>query len=295
MVTKTFEGIFPYLVTPLDESYHLKEDVLAQLVEHLIGRGIHGVTPLGSNGEAPYLNWDTKKRVIETVVQTVSKRIPVIGGVCNISTPAAVYEAIETEKLGVDGILIMMPSYFPLDNQQVIGHFRAVAHAVSCPVVLYTNPKFQTWDFSIESLKELIEEPNIQYLKDASGNIGKLMSIVTTFGNRLKIFSSTASIPLFTFLIGGVGWMSGPACIIPTQSIDLYEAAKHKRWEEAVTIQEKILPIHVAFQKYSLAAAIKAGLKMQGFAVGDPIPPQKQLSSEELKSLEKMLRDIGAL
>ena len=116
-----------------------------------------------------------------------------------------------------------------------------MARAVSCPVTLYTNPKFQNWDFSVEALKELAEEPNIQYLKDASGNVGKLMSIVTTLGDRIKLFSDTSSVPLFVFLIGGVGWMSGPACVIPEQSIALYETARQGRWEEAAATSEKAM------------------------------------------------------
>jgi 4-hydroxy-tetrahydrodipicolinate synthase len=218
-----------------------------------------------------------------------------VAGVCNTSTHAAVREAVETEKLGVDGILTMMPGYFPLKDQQVVAHFRAIAKAVSCPITLYTNPKFQTWDFTVEALKQLTEEPNILYLKDASGDVGKIMSIVTTLGPRIRIFSDTSSVPLFMFLIGGVGWMSGPACVIPVQSIELYEAAHQKRWEEAAELQKKQWPLNVAFQRFSLSACVKAGLEMQGFPVGPPLPPQKQLDAEGRRTVEGILRSIGAL
>ncbi len=295
MNSHTFTGIFPYLVTPLTKTGELKENTLVDLVNHLIHKGVHGLTPLGSTGEAPYLNWKIKRKTVEIVMQAAKGRVPVIAGVCNTSTSGAVHEAIKIEKLGVDAILVMMPSYFPLNDNQVVTHFRDIARSVSCPIVLYTNPKFQTWDFSVEALQRLAEEPNIQYLKDASGDVGKLMSIVTTLGDRIKLFSDTSSIPLFVFLIGGVGWMSGPACVIPEQSIALYEAAKQGKWQEATNIQKKLWPLHVAFQKYSLAACIKAGLEMQGFPVGFPVPPQKQLSLEEHNILEKILRDIGAL
>jgi 4-hydroxy-tetrahydrodipicolinate synthase len=295
MSKSEFRGIFPYLVTPLDEKGRLKERVLADLVDHLIRKGVHGLTPLGSTGEAPYLDWETKRRTIEVVVESTAGRVPVVAGVCNTSTHGAVREAVETEKLGVDGILTLMPSYFPLNDEQVVGHFRAIAKAVSCTITLYTNAKFQTWDFTLEALKRLTEEPNIMYLKDASGNVGKIMSIVTTLGDRLKIFSDTSSVPLFMFLIGGVGWMSGPACVIPVQSIALYEAARQKRWEEAVELQKKQWPLNVAFQRFSLSACVKAGLEMQGFPVGPPMPPQKPLDAEGRRAVESILRSIGAL
>ncbi|MHB8091576.1 MAG: dihydrodipicolinate synthase family protein [Syntrophales bacterium] len=295
MANKEFFGIFPYLVTPLDEQGRLKEQVLADLVDHLIRQGVHGVTPLGSTGEAPYLDWATRKRTVEVVMSATAGRVPVVAGICSTSTQGAIQEAEEVEKLGVDGILTMMPSYFPLADAQVVGHFRAIARSVSCPIVLYTNPKFQTWDFTVEALRQLAEEPNIQYLKDASGNVGKLVSLVSTLGSRIKIFSDTSSVPLFMFLIGGVGWMSGPACVIPKQSIELYETARQKRWDEAALLQIKQWPLNLAFQKFTLSACVKAGLEMQGFPVGPPLPPQKQLNAEERKALEKILRDLGVL
>ncbi len=296
MPGKEFSGIFPYLVTPLDESGSLKEDVLRDLVNHLISKGVHGLTPLGSTGEGAYLDWPTKKRVVEVAVEAAGGRVPVIAGVNNMTTHGAVYEAVETERIGADGILVVLPSYFPVNDQnQVVDHFRTVARAVSCPVTLYTNPKFAMWDFTVDTLRKLSEESNIGYLKDASGNIGKLMSIVTALGNRLKIFSATAHVPVFVLMLGGVGWMAGPACLIPEQSIALYELACQKRWEEALELQKKLWPLNVAFQRYSLAACVKAGLEMQGFPVGSPLPPQQQLDEEGQRVVSQILTTIGVL
>ena len=290
-----FAGIFPYLVTPLNDKGRLKESVLADLVDHLIRKGVHGLTPLGSTGEGAYLDWPTKKRAVEVVVKAARGRVPVVAGVNNLTTHAAALEASETEHIGVDGILVVLPTYFPIVDEQVVAHFRAVARAVSCPVTLYTNPKFAMWDFTVDTLKQLADESNIGYLKDASGNIGKLMSIITALGGRFKIFSASAHVPLFVFMLGGVGWMAGPACLIPEQSIALYEAARQKRWEEAVALQKKLWPLNVAFQRYSLAACVKAGLEMQGFPVGFRLPPQRQLGREGQKVVQKILIDIGAL
>lgn len=295
MKTERLAGIFPYLVTPLDGKGRLKENVLADLVEHLIRKGVHGLTPLGSTGEGAYLDWPTKKRAVEVVVKAAGGRVPVVAGVNNLTTHGAIFEASETERIGVDGILVVLPTYFPVIEEQVVAHFRAVARAVSCSITLYTNPKFAMWDFTVNTLKELVQEANIGYLKDASGNIGKLMSIITALGDRFGIFSASAHVPLFVFMLGGVGWMAGPACLIPEQSIALYEAAREKRWDEALALQKKLWPLNVAFQRYSLAACVKAGLEMQGFAVGPPLRPQKQLDRQGRKVVRKVLEDIGGL
>ena len=295
MTEKEFSGIFPYLVTPIDQSGDLREDVLRDLVNHLISKGVHGLTPLGSTGEGAYFPWEVKKRVIEVVVQTTAGRIPIIAGVNEMTTNGAVKQAIETERTGVDGILVILPTYFPLADQHVAEHFRTVARAVSCPVTLYTNPKFSRWDFTIPMLEELAQEPNILYLKDASGNTGKLLSIIDALGDRIKIFSASAHIPLFVFMMGGIGWMAGPACLIPDHCVRLYELAQGKKWEDALVLQKTLWSLNVAFQKYSLAACVKAGLEMQGFPVGSPLPPQRQLDEEGKRIVSQILTTIGVL
>lgn len=295
MSKKEFAGIFPYLVTPIDPSGNLKEDVLSDLVNHLISKGVHGLTPLGSTGEGAYFPWEVKKRVVDVVVKAANGRVPVIAGVNEMTTHGAVTQAIETERAGADGILVVLPTYFPLADKQVVEHFRAIARAVSCPVTLYTNPKFAKWDFTIPMLEELAEEPNIRYLKDASGNTGKLLSIVNTLQGRIKIFSASAHVPVFVFMIGGVGWMAGPACLIPEQCVHLFTLAREKRWEEAFELQKILWSLNIAFQKYSLASCVKAGLEMQGFPVGSPLPPQRQLDEEGKKVVSQILTNIGLL
>ena len=89
--------------------------------------------------------------------------------------------------------------------------------------------------------------------------------------------------------------MAGPACLIPKQSIALYELACQKRWEEALELQKKLWPLNVAFQRYSLAACVKAGLEMQGFPVGPPLPPQQQLDEEGKRVVSQILTNIGVL
>ena len=290
-----FSGIFPYLVTPVDNAGNLKEDVLRDLVNHLISKGVHGLTPLGSTGEGAYFPWELKKRVIEVVVEAAAGRVPVIAGVNEVTTAGAVKQASQTERIGADGILVVLPTYFPLGDQQVVEHFRDVARAVSCPVTLYTNPKFSMWDFTIPMLEELANEPNIRYLKDASGNTGKLLSIVNALQHRIKIFSASAHIPLFVFMMGGVGWMAGPACLIPEQCVALYKLAQEKDWEKALELQKRLWALNVAFQRYSLAACVKAGLEMQGFPVGPPMLPQRQLDEKGKKVVSQILIDMGAL
>ena len=94
-------------------------------------------------------------------------------------------------------------------------------------------------------------------------------------------------------LIGGVGWMAGPACIVPKQSVALYDLCKAHRWDEAMALQSRLWRFNEAFARYNLAACIKAGLSIQGYDVGDPLAPQAALTADERRVIESLLREIG--
>jgi 4-hydroxy-tetrahydrodipicolinate synthase len=142
-------------------------------------------------------------------------------------------------------------------------------------------------------IARLAAHPRIAYIKDASTNTGRLLSIMNRCGDAIGVFSASAHIPAAVMLIGGVGWMAGPACIIPRQSVELYNLCKRKRWDEALTLQRRLWRINEAFARYNLAACIKAGLAIQGYEVGDPVPPQAALTADERKAVEAVLREVG--
>ena len=107
------------------------------------------------------------------------------------------------------------------------------------------------------------------------------------------MFSASAHIPAAVMLIGGVGWMAGPACLVPRQSVELYNLCKAACWDDALALQRKLWRLNEAFARYNLAACIKAGLAIQGYNVGDPVPPQAALTADERKAVEAVLRDLG--
>jgi 4-hydroxy-tetrahydrodipicolinate synthase len=286
-------GVFPYLVSPTAPDGAIKTDVLAKLCDDLIKAGVHGLTPLGSTGEFAYLGAAQRTTVVKATVEAAAKRVPVIAGVASTSTADAVAQAKSYQALGADGILAILEAYFPVKDAQVEAYFRAIADAVDIPVVIYTNPNFQRSDLTLDVIARLAEHPRIVGIKDASNNTGRLLSIINRCGDKLEVFSASAHIPAAVMLIGGKGWMAGPACIVPRESVRLYELCKAGRWDEAVVLQRKLWRVNEVFARFNLAACIKAGLEMQGYAVGDPVPPQTPLTAEERKVVEGVLREVG--
>ncbi len=284
-------GVFPYLVSPIDAQGRILGDVLGKLSDDLIKAGVHGLTPLGSTGEFAYLDRAQRAAVVKATIEAADKRVPVIAGVASTSIADAVAQAKDYQKLGADGILAICEAYFPLKDAQVEAYFRAIADAVDIPTVLYTNPNFQRSDLTLDVIARLSEHPRIRYIKDASTNTGRLLSIMNR-APKMKVFSASAHIPAAVMLIGGVGWMAGPACIVPRQSVKLYELCKAQKWTEAMTLQRELWRINEAFARFNLAACIKAGLQIQGYEVGDPVPPQAALSAEDRKVVEGILSSL---
>jgi 4-hydroxy-tetrahydrodipicolinate synthase len=289
-----FHGVFPYLVSPIDADGRVRENVLVRLTGDLIAAGVHGLTPLGSTGEFAYLNTEQRAVIVRTTIEAAAGRVPVVAGVAATSTADAVAQARRYNELGADGILAILESYFPLKDTQVEDYFRAIADAVDVPVVLYTNPQFQRTDLSLDVIARLAAHPRIRYIKDASTNTGRLLSIMNRC-DGLKVFSASAHIPACVMLIGGVGWMAGPACIIPRQSVKLYELCRAGRWPEAMDLQRELWRINEVFARFNLAACIKAALQLQGYDVGDPVPPQVSLGADERRIVAAALEKTAAL
>lgn len=295
MTDREFHGVFPYLVSPMDDTGEVKSEVLARLCDDLIDAGVHGLTPLGSTGEFAYLSLQQRRRVVEIVVEATRQRVPVVAGVASTTIADAVSQAREYERIGCNGILAILEAYFPLSDDGVFSYFNAIAEAVSLPVVLYTNPNFQRSDLSLAVIERLSHVPNIRYIKDASSNTGRLLSIINKVEGRMKVFSASAHIPACVMLIGGVGWMAGPACLAPRQSVQLYDLCRRGSWDAAMELQRDLWSLNQAFATYNLAACIKGGLELQGYPVGAPLPPQAPLSPEGIEAVRRALLAIGAL
>jgi 4-hydroxy-tetrahydrodipicolinate synthase len=289
MPAEPWHGIFPYLVSPVDADGRVRTGVLTALVEHLVGRGVHGLSPLGSTGEFPYLAAPQRIEVVRTVVEAARGRVPVVPGVGAYATHDAIEQIRRMVDAGADGVVLILQTYFPLTRDGVMSFFETVAGAVVCPICVYTNPRLLGFDLSPEQIVALSAIPNIRYVKDASGETGRLLTILNRTAGRIGVFSASAHVPLLVFRLGGVGWMAGPACLLPTECVRLYDLARAGRWEEADRLQRRLWPVNEVFQRHGLAACVKAGLRLLGFDAGDPVPPQRPLEPAAVDDIRAAL------
>lgn len=295
MTDKAFHGVFPYLVSPIRDDGAVDRAVLGRLCDDLIAAGVHGLTPLGATGEFAYMDWAQKQDIVATVIEAAGGRVPVVAGVAATTTADAIRQAQAFQDMGCDGILAIMEAYFPVSEAGTYDYFRAIADASDLPVVLYTNPNFQRSDLTLPVITKLAEHPRVGYIKDASSNTGRLLSIINNVGDKLTVFSASAHIPACVMMIGGAGWMAGPACLVPRESVELYDLCKAGQWDEAMALQRRLWALNQAFAKHNLAACIKGGLEILGYEVGRPMPPQAPLSDVGREEVTAALRAVGRL
>lgn len=292
--SKTFKGIIPYLVTPLHADDSVNTEELQRLCEHLIAQGVHGLTPLGSTGEGAYLSEDDQRTVVQAVVQASAGRVPVVPGVFSRSVKGAIAQVQDFERLGADGIVLTLDSYFPLPQPAVRQYFEAVAAATELPIILYTNPNFQKVDLGIDLIAELSRNPRFVGLKDASGNTGRLLSIADRCRPGFGIYAASAHLAVSVMLLGGQGLFAGPACVLAPENVGLYELCQAGRWEQAMALQKVLWRFSEAFASYNLAACIKAALEHQGFQPGAPMAPQPPLPDAVKREIGEILDAVRA-
>ncbi|HLQ83677.1 MAG TPA: dihydrodipicolinate synthase family protein [Pseudogracilibacillus sp.] len=292
MKNKTLHGIIPYLVSPVvPETGEIKTDVLQKLSEDLIKKGVHGLSPLGSAGEVHYLNWEQQKTIVKTVIKASNGQVPVIPGVTAYTPESAIEQIRYYETLGVYGVVFIIDTYFKLSDTEIIHFIKTVAESVSCEIVLYNNPGFSNVDIKPNIVLELADVKNINYFKDATGETSRLLTIINKT-ESIQIFSASAHIPLTVLQIGGVGWMAGPACVFPKESVQLYQLACDEAWKEAMQLQKKLWGVNEIFKRYTPARSMKASLKIQGYDVGEPMRPLKPLNKIEKEKINHALKKI---
>ena len=289
-----FHGIFPYLVSPLDEATgRVRERVLRDLVEHLIRCGVHGLAPLGSTGEFAYLSFEQRAEIVRIVVDAAAGRVPVLAGVAAFATGDAVRQAEAHVRVGVQGLILILQQMFALPPRGIERYFADIAAALpQTSMTLYTNPGLLGGDVPMDVLDSLSHIPNIEYVKDASGNTGRILTILNRMCERIRVFSASAHIPLLVLKLGAVGWMAGPGCVMPRECVRLYELARAGAWEQALAEQRRQWAINEVFTKYALAACIKTALQLQGFAVGDAVAPQQPLAPEAVEDIRRALAHL---
>ncbi|SFS18732.1 4-hydroxy-tetrahydrodipicolinate synthase [Dyella sp. OK004] len=239
-----WRGVIPAITTPFTADGQVDHAFLAEHARTLIDSGCTGIVPLGSLGEAATLSFDEKLAIIRTLVRALDGRAPVIPGIAALSTDEAVRLAREAKALGCSGLMVLPPYVYSTDWREMGAHLRAVIAATDLPCMLYNNPIAYKTDFSPEQIAELAHEfPNVQAVKESSGDVRRFAAIRSLLGNRLELLVGMDDAIVEGVAMGARGWIAGLVNAYPKESVKLFELARDGGADAAAELYAWFLPL----------------------------------------------------
>lgn len=289
------KGIIPAMVTPIDEAGRIHEKALRKLVNHLIDGGVHGLFPVGGQGEFFSLTPEEKRTVIRIVVHEAAGRVPVYAGTGAVTTREAIETTLMARDLGVSAVSLITPYYISPTQQELIRHYLAVARAVpDLPVLLYSNPDKTGVAMPPATVKELAGVDNIVGIKDSSGDMtlsGEYIRL--TRGMDFHVLAGRDTLIYATLCYGGTGSITATANVDPRVPVEIYEAFQAGDHKRALEAQYRLAPLRVAFGLGTFPVVIKEALNMIGIEAGPAISPVGAMSRENREKLLKVLEEMG--
>lgn len=290
------EGVFVPHITPFQRNGEINEDALRQCVRFWIEGGLSGLVPCGSNGEAPYLLKEERKRVIEIVVDEANGKVPVVAGTGAISTRETIQLTKDAKSIGVNAALVVTPFYYKHSSKEIYDHYSTVIEAVDLPILIYNVPKFTGFSLEPSVVYELVSEyDGVVGIKDSSGNLGQIAELTRLVGDKVSVLAGTADVIFPTLMLGGKGAVIAVANVTPGLCSALYEAFEEGKFEDSSKLQRRISYINeVLIKRHNQLSAIKEALNMKGLPGGYPRKPTALLEKNEKDEIKEILEVVEA-
>lgn len=288
-----FKGILPALVTPFKEDMGVDFEGLERNLEYL-EKHVNGVVPSGTTGEAATMSYEEHIQVVKHVAEVAN--VPVIGGAGSNSTKEALYMGKEVEKAGVDAAMFVTPYYNKPNQEGLYQHYKAIAEAVSIPILIYNVPGRTGISITADTVERLSEIDNIVGIKEASGNLRLVSEIIKR--TRDKDFVLLSGEDFFTYPIltlGGSGVISVTANVAPHLMQEMYTAYQNKDIEKALEGHFKLMPLYSAMFIDTNPIPVKRSLNLMGLAAGKPRLPLIELDEEKTQKVRSVLQSLGLL
>ncbi len=288
-----FRGTATALVTPFKKDGSVDEITLRELVDAQLRGKVEALVPVGSTGEGATLSEEEQSFVIETVVDQVNGRVPVIGGASSNSTFRAVALAKQVKRSGADAILTVAPFYNKPTQEGMFRHFSAIAEAAEMPIVLYNVPGRTSSNIDANTVLRLVEEiPFIAGVKEASANVPQIMEILRHRPAGFGVWSGDDNLTLPLIALGADGIISVVSNEVPRQMSDMVRTALRGKFERARKMHYDLLHLMNVNFVESNPIPVKAALAMMGMLEEHYRLPLVPLSDEHRPKLEKVLRDL---
>jgi 4-hydroxy-tetrahydrodipicolinate synthase len=238
-----FVGCGTALVTPFRKDLSLDEETLRRLVRRQIAGGINFLVPCGTTGESPTLSHEEHLRVVAITLEEAKGKVPVLAGAGGYDTHHVIEMARECERMGAQGILSVTPYYNKPTQEGLYHHFKAIASAISLPIILYNVPPRTNVNIDPATLRRLSEIENIIGVKEASGNISQITQVIQQVPEEFLVLSGDDALTLPLVAMGGRGIISVASNEIPADMTHLAQLCLAGNFAEARIMQRKWLPL----------------------------------------------------
>ncbi|MBD3393653.1 MAG: 4-hydroxy-tetrahydrodipicolinate synthase [Chitinivibrionales bacterium] len=282
------KGLYVALVTPFDARGEIDEQGFRENIRHLIDKGVAGIVPCGTTGEAATLSWEEHNRVVDCAIDAAGGRVTVIAGAGSNNTRESIEAARHARAAGADAILCITPYYNKPTQEGLYRHFAEIASQVDIGMIVYNVPGRTGVNLRPETIERLCGIPTVIGVKEASGDIEQISEIHRLCGDRLAVLSGDDALTLPILACGGAGVISVAGNIIPERMNAMLNAFFAGDCAEARSIHEEIFPIAKALFLETNPIPVKTAMGHLGFAAGPlrlPLAPMGQDNKQKLLSV----------
>lgn len=282
-------GSLVAIITPFKDGAFDK-DAYVKLIETQIAAGTHGIVPVGTTGESPVVDFDEHNSIIAAAVETVAGRVPVIAGTGANSTQEAIDVTNRAAKLGIDAALVVAPYYNKPGQDALYAHYKALHDATDIPIILYNVPGRTASDLHPETVAKLSQLPRIIGIKDATGELERFSAHRALCDSDFRLLSGEDGSALAAAAHGCHGCISVTANIAPALCAEFQNALQEKDFVKALSIQDKLFPLHQALFCEASPSPAKYAASLLGHCENSlrlPLIPVSDASEEKIKNAMK--------
>jgi 4-hydroxy-tetrahydrodipicolinate synthase len=283
------------MVTPLTSDGKVNAEALRKLTDYLIEGGVHGLFPVGSQGEFYALTFDEKKKVVEVVVEETRGRVPIYVGTGSITTREAVALTKMAEAAGADAVSVITPYFIRPNESELLEFYTAIAKATRLPVLLYNNPGRTGVNLSTDFVVRASKIENIVGIKDSSGDLTLTAEYIRRTSEKFSVLAGRDTLIYGTLCYGGKGAIAACANVAPKLIVEIYEAFMAGDMKRALSAQFRLAPLRLAFDLGTFPVVIKEALNLMGIDAGVGVAPVGAMDPKAKADLKEVLKSMNLL
>lgn len=292
---RKFQGIMPPAITIFDKEGEIDREKTKKFIQHLINEGVHGIFVAGSTGEAPLMNLDQRKEIIDIGVEAAAGKVPLLAGTGHNSTRIAVELSKYAENAGADAVVVFLPHYPKPTQEGFYEHYKAIGEAVNIPVFVYNCWEQYGVEIAPETVARLAEEGYIQGIKDSTRDLNHISRVLRLTGGKITVFTGLETKVLPALALGADGSICTIGNLIPREMVEIYNLFRAGKIEEAGRKQLSIMGLFNILVSSVEMQVVKDGLKILGHDVGDCLMPVDKIPADVKEKLKVELQKMGKL